>query len=306
MPIHNELWSDGLYHSTFITVPGAFSLLKDDLKWQSHLRSKESGVKEGGKQLVQEGIKARGEERGKREKESLEKEPWPSLKSEKQSLHQGVTMVKLLMMGLRGSSVREICPAGPAQRGMKWTLMVFRASEAELPLKKLQALLNVFFWKYNAVIRLGVGNQSLSFLWAMCSGTSLAKERTKCKFLLHLSWAYMGCLGSGWLWSPYPRAGSGDGPMQPWSDITTPVLWRRWRLCVCWNGVRTCCGTSVTGGHLPEPPGSSTAAGDVHCQVHKRNIREISLQSHEIYPEISTYLVLNYVFSTFLSLTGVF
>lgn len=68
---------------------------------------------------MQEGVKARGEERGKIEKESLEKEPRPSLKSEKQSLHQRVTVVKMLMMGLRGSSVREICPASPAQRGMK-------------------------------------------------------------------------------------------------------------------------------------------------------------------------------------------
>lgn len=58
-------------------------------------------------------------ERGKREKESLEKEPWPSLRSEKQNLHQRVTVVKMLMMSLRGSSDREVCPAGPAQRGMK-------------------------------------------------------------------------------------------------------------------------------------------------------------------------------------------
>lgn len=59
-------------------------------------------------------------ERGKREGERLEKEePWPSLESEKQSLHWRMTFVKMLMMDLRGSSDRGICPAGPAQRGVK-------------------------------------------------------------------------------------------------------------------------------------------------------------------------------------------
>lgn len=65
MPMSNKLCSARLYPCTFITVLGAFSFLKDDLERQSHLRSKKSGVKEGEKQLVQEGVKVGGVKEGR-------------------------------------------------------------------------------------------------------------------------------------------------------------------------------------------------------------------------------------------------
>lgn len=87
--------------------------------------------------------------------------------------------------------------------------------------------------------------------------------------------------------------------MQPWSGISTQPLTcaleemetpclLKWSEDLLWH-------LWVTAGHLPKPAGSSAAAGNVHHARYAGEIREVSLQSCEIYLEISTYLGLNYV-----------
>lgn len=63
-------------------------------------------------------VKVGGREEGRQQRKDWKKSHGQA-SSLKSKVNQRVTVVKMLMMGLRGSSDREICPAGLAQRGMK-------------------------------------------------------------------------------------------------------------------------------------------------------------------------------------------
>lgn len=195
MPICNKLWSARLYHCTFITVPAAFSLLKDDLEWQSLSRSKKTDVKEGGKHLVREGVKAGGGKEGRQRRKDYKKKSHGQALSLKNKVYTGEWLLSKCWWWIWEAVLTEESAqlALPKEVWNEpwWSLELQRQNPAK-------SSKPCCFCEHTVLlISLEMGNQSLNFSWATRSGTSLARDRPRCKFLLHLTWARGGCLGSG-------------------------------------------------------------------------------------------------------------
>lgn len=183
--------------------------------------------------------------------------------------------------------------------------MVFRVfSEAAPPPKKLQTLLNGFL-KIQCYHLFGDGKSKSELFRSNVLRYKVSQGKTQVKipsvFDLSLCGMFrfrvaVRSLPQSWLWR-CPHAA-----MSRYLHTATHLCFGGDGHSVCPNGV-----TAVTPLCDCRPPSKTTRilCCSRKCQVHTRNNR-VSLQFHEINSEISVYLVLNYVFGTFLSHMGIF
>lgn len=145
------------------------------------------------------------------------------------------------------------------------------ASEAELPLKKLQALLNIFL-KIQYCNQFG-GGKSKSELFmsnVLRYKPSQGKIQVQIPSAFELSLCGMfrfrvavKSLHQGWLWG-WPHAAMIRYHHTCALEEMETLCLLKWSEDLLWH---------LCDWRPPSrAPGSSTAAGNVHCQVHKRNI----------------------------------